>query len=95
MNAHDFRYDPSLVAPEFRAFFAALHAALGADYEIWVRVEDFGRKIEAAVVNRSTKIAVRLRVQQGLQTIRSVLAPADITTIRRHLTSNATEDLVL
>src|SRR5438067_1564369 len=87
MDSHDFRYDPGQVDPEFHSVFAALQAELGADYEIWVRVEDFERRIEAAVVNRSTKIAVRIRLQQGLLTIRSALTPAEIVTIRRHLTS--------
>jgi hypothetical protein len=95
MDRRDYLYAPSHVAPAFRPLFEYLQAALGARYEVWVRVEDFGRTLGAGVVNPSSKIAVYIRLQRGRQTIRKVLTPADIAAIRRHLTSNATQDLVL
>jgi len=95
MDAYDFRYDPSKVDPEFHAIFATLQAELGADYEIWGRVEDYGRMIEAAVVDRSRQIAVHIPLQRRLLTIRTALTPTDIASIRNHLTSDATEDFSL
>jgi hypothetical protein len=95
MKCGDYRYDPSKVTPELRPFFASLQAELGADYQIWVRVEDFERRISAGVVNPSRKLAARIPLQQGLVSLRTALTSADIAAIRRHLTSNATEDLVI
>lgn len=95
MECRDYLYDPSKVTPELRPLFAYLQAELGTDYEIWVRVEDFERRISAGVVNPSRKLVARIPLQQGLVTLRMALTSADIAAIRQHLTSNATEDLVI
>jgi hypothetical protein len=95
MDCRDYPYDPSKVTPELRPLFAYLQAELGAEYEIWVRVEDFERRISAGVVNPSLQLAARIPLQQGLVPLRNALTSADIAAIRQHLTSNATKDLVI
>jgi len=55
MDRRDYLYAPSHVAPAFRPLFEYLQAALGARYEVWVRVEDFGRTLGAGVVNPSSR----------------------------------------
>ncbi len=95
MECGYYLYAPGKVTPELRPLFAFLQAELGADYEIWVHVDDFKRRISAGVVNPSRKLAVRIPLQQGLITLRTALTSADIAAIRHHLTSNATKDLVI
>lgn len=87
-------YQPALVAPEFRQVFDQLQNELGREYEIWVRVEDFGRSVSAGIVNRS-KLAVIVSLRRGSQAIRNALDSSEIDRIRKYLISNATEDLVL
>jgi hypothetical protein len=95
MECGYYLYAPGKVTPELRPLFAFLQAELGADYQIWVHVEDFERRISAGVVNPSRNLAVRILLKQGLVTLHNALTSADIANIRRHLTSNATEDLVI
>jgi hypothetical protein len=83
------------VDPAFYPLFEYLSAQLGRDYKILVQVDDDGRKLNAVVVHPSRDIAVRIFLQYNLHTLRTKLTPADIATIRRHLTSNVTKDLVL
>jgi hypothetical protein len=70
-------------------------AELGAEYEIVARVKDYRRKITVGVVHRSHDLAVWIHLKRGSYTLRTELTPVEIARIRVHLTSNATQDLVL
>jgi hypothetical protein len=91
----DSLYKPSNVAPELRPRFDQLQNEFAEEYEIWVRVEDFGRSISAGIVNRPKAIAVTVPLRRGSQAIRNMLDPSEIDRIRNHLTSDAMEDLML
>lgn len=90
----DTPYKSEDVDAESRPIFEQLSAEFGATYQIWRRVEDFGRLVIAAVLNPSTQTAAKIIIRHGSQT-RSVLGSLEIQKIRRHLTSGTKEDLVL
>jgi hypothetical protein len=75
MECRDYLYDPSKVTPELRPLFAYLQAELGTDYEIWVRVEDFERRISAGVVNHhgSSRLAYPCNKDSSPSARRSLL----------------------
>ncbi len=91
----DYRYEPTKVDPAFSPLFEHLQAEFGADYQMWGRVEDDERWISAGVVNPTKHLAVLLPLKRGRLTGRKDLATADRAKMRGHLTSNATQDVVL
>jgi hypothetical protein len=72
-----------------------LKTEFGEEYGIWVRIEDFGRRISAGVVNPSTSVAATILLKQGLTNIRTAITATEIAKIRDHLASNAVDDLAL
>jgi ABC-type phosphate/phosphonate transport system substrate-binding protein len=93
--AVDSRYEPKNVPTELRPVFDQLQKELGRQFEIWVRIEDFGRRVTAGILNKSKSIAVTVPIAIGSRHIRTTLTAPDIDRIRSHLTSNATSDLAL
>ena len=89
-------YEPTNVAPEWRPLFDQLQIEFAAEkYEIWVRVEDWGRNVSAGIVNRPKLIAVVVPLRKGIRYIPSTLDSSEIERIRNHLISDATEDLLI
>lgn len=91
----DFPYDRSNEAPELLPIFEHLKAEFGEEYEIWVRVEDFGRRISAGIVNPSNSVAATILLKHGLTNKRMAITAAEIEKIRGYLTSNERDDLAL
>lgn len=91
----DSPYDTTNVTPELRPVFDQLQRELGTQYEIWVRVEDFGRSVTAGIVNRASSIAVTVPLTAAARRVRTVLEPSELDHIRKHLASAATKDLSL
>jgi hypothetical protein len=91
---NDTLYKPEDVDAESRPIFEQLRAEFGATYQIWRRVEDFGRLVTAAVLDPSTENAAKISIRRGTRT-RALLSSSEIKKIRKHLMSGAKEDLVL
>jgi hypothetical protein len=95
MDEHDDLNAYKQVDSEFGPLLEYLKAELGKEYTIFEQVKDYRRKQTVAVVHPTRDLAVRIRLKHGLHTRRAMLTPTDIATIRRHLTSDATQDLWL
>ena len=76
----DFPYERSNVDPELLPMFEHLKAEFGEEYGIWVRVEDFGRRISAGVVNSSNLVAATILLKHGLTNVRVAITAAEIET---------------
>ena len=92
---YDAIYKSEEVAPEFQPIFEQLCTEFGGTYEIWRRVEDFGRLPSAAVLNPSTQVAATIALRKGTRRRTTLLSPSEIQRIREHLASDAKEDLAL
>jgi hypothetical protein len=90
----DTLYKREEVDPESRPIFEQLRAEFGATYQVWRRVEDFGRLVSAGVVNPSTQTAAKITLRHGTQ-YRAPLSSAEAQKIREHLMSGVKQDLVL
>lgn len=88
-------YKSGEVAPEFQPIFAQLSEEFSGKYEIWRRVEDFGRCLSAAVLNPSTQVAAAIGLKKGTIKRTTLLSPSEILKIREHLASGLHEDLSL
>jgi len=79
---------------ESRPIFEQLRAEFGTVYQVWRRVEDFGRLVSAAVLDPSTLSAAEITIRHGIHA-RAPLSSSEIERIRKHLKSGARKDLVL
>ena len=87
----DSRYAANDVPTDVRHLFNQLRTEF-SEYEVWVRRENFGRTIFAAVVNRARSVAVTIPVvRPGFQRSKE-FEPIEIGRIRSHLEIGA-EDL--
>jgi len=91
----DSLYRPEEVDQELRPVFEQLAQEFSANYQVWRRVEDFGRFVSAAVLSPSSRVAVIVPLRTGLRSRSSLLTPSEIKKIREHLLSNSTNDLQL
>lgn len=91
---NDSLYKPEDVDAESKPIFEQLRAEFEGTYQIWRRVEDFGRLVGAGVLDPSTQSAAQIPIRRGTQT-RALLSSSEIQRIRRHLRSGAKKDLVL
>jgi hypothetical protein len=91
----DLAYDRSNAVPELLPIFDHLKAEFGEEYEIWVRIEDFGRRISAGIVNPSNSVAATILLKHGLTVRRVEITAEEIKTIRDHLISHEGADLAL
>lgn len=91
----DYIYRPDDVDDDLRPIFEQLSAEFGKEYEIWRRVEDFGRWQSAGVVNRATRTVAVVALRTGTHSRTRPLSPAELARIREHLVSGSTEDLRL
>lgn len=92
---YDAIYKSEEVEPEFHPIFEQLCTEFGSKYQIWRRVEDFGRWLIAGVVNPSTQVAATITLRQGTRRRTIPLSPSEIQRVREHLASGAQEDLAL
>jgi len=88
-------YKSEEVTPEFQPIFAQLATEFGGTYEIWRRVEDFGRWLSAAVLNPSTQVAAIISLKKGTRKRTTPLSSSEIQRMREHLALGAKEDLAL
>ena len=91
----DFVYKPEDVDAGVRPIFEQLRTEFGAVYEVWRRIENFGRWVSAAVVNRSTGTVAIIEIRAGNRLRTTPLDPSETQRIRSHLESNADLDLNL
>jgi hypothetical protein len=91
----DFPYQPNDVDDHQRPIFEQLRSEFPEPCEIWRRVEDFGRRKAAAVVNRATGTAAIIVLQTGLRLRTKRLSADELARIRGHLLSNSAADLEL
>jgi len=92
---YDAIYKSEEVPSEFHPIFEQLQREFGSKCEIWRRVENFGRKLFAGVLNPSTEVAVTVLLRDGSRKRASSLSSTEIQRIREHLASTAKDDLVL
>jgi len=88
-------YNPKDVDTKSRALFEQLVAEFPPPYQVWRRVEDFGRREIAAVIDPLTKMGVTVTMRHGTLARPHLLNAAEIQKIRKHFKSHATKDLVL
>jgi hypothetical protein len=88
-------YKPQDVDIKSRPIFDQLVAAFPAPYQVWRRVEDFGRRETAAVIDPSTMRAATVTIRNGTLARPDLLNAAEIQKIHKHFKSHATKDLVL
>jgi hypothetical protein len=86
-------YKSEEVKPEFQPIFEQFCTEFGSKCQIWKRVEDFGRRLVAGVVNPSTQVAATITLQQGTRRRTISLSPSEIQRVREHFASDAQEDL--
>lgn len=91
----DSLYRPEEVDQDLRPIFDQLAQEFGAKYQVWRRVENFGRFVSAAVLSPSSQAAVIIPLRTGLRSRTSLLTPSEIRRIGEHLWSNSTNDLQL
>lgn len=91
----DYPYRPEDVDDDLRPIFEQLGAEFGKEYEIWRRVEDFGRWKSAGIVNRATRTVAVVALQTGTHSRTKPLSATELAQIRKHLASGSTEDLRL
>ena len=92
---YDVIYKSEDVDTEFQPIFQQLCTEFAGKYEIWRRVENFGRWLSAGVLNPSTQVAAIISLQKGNQRRTKLLSLQEIQRIREHLGSDAHEDLAL
>ncbi len=92
---YDAIYKSEDVDPEFQPIFEQLCTEFASKYQIWRRVEDFGRWLSAGVLNPSTRVAATIALRKETRRRTTLLSPTEIQRIREHLTSDAREDLTL
>jgi hypothetical protein len=91
---YDTLYKPEDVDAESKPIFEQLLTEFGGKYQVWRRVEDFGRLETAAVLDPSTQVAARITIRHGTPA-RPLLNSAEIQKIHKHLKSRAKKDLIL
>lgn len=82
---------------QYKPYFEKLVYEFGADCDIYVRKEDFGRMLAAGVVNRfpQQQVAVTIYLKYGALPISNPLNPSVIERVKNHFKSSSSEDLVL
>jgi hypothetical protein len=88
-------YKPKDVDTKSRPIFEQLVAEFPAPYQVWRRVEDFGRREIAAVIDPSTKMGATVTIRHGTLARPDLLNAAELQKIHKHFKSHATKDLVL
>lgn len=91
----DYIYQRGEVDDDLRPIFEQLSSEFGKEYEIWRRVEDFGRWKSAGIVNRATPTVVVVALRTSTHSRTKPLCTAELARIREHLVSGTTEDLRL
>lgn len=76
-----------------RELVKSLSREIGQEFELWIRIADFGRKISVGILN-SQRAAVILEVARSGR-VRSEVNDQILNRIRSHLRSTSNEDLSL
>ena len=79
--------------PKLQLVIDKLHHEIGSEFQLWIRVEDFARRISVGVLN-ARSIAVTLVVARSGRVCREIDSQV-VDKIRGHLRSSAEEDLTL
>jgi hypothetical protein len=88
-------YKPEEVDIKSRPIFEQLVAEFPAPYQVWRRVEDFGRRETIAVIDPSTKRGATVTIRNGTLARPGLLNADEIQKIHKHFKSGATKDLAL
>ncbi len=88
-------YKSEDVNPEHRSIFDQLESEFGTNYQIWSRVEDFGRWVSAGVLNPKTNIAVTITLRGKGDERTSLLSSSEIKKIKDHFDGGVQKDLEL
>ena len=96
----DKRYDSNKLSREempLKQDFEYLKREFGNDYDIFVRNEDFGRRLAAGIVERVSEAprAVTIYLQYGSRPFENALNADVIKKAKEHLISSCPGDLVL
>jgi hypothetical protein len=91
----DFRYPNGVeeLRDPLRVLVDKLHREIGQEFELWIRIEDFARRISVGVLN-SQRSAVILVVARCGRVCREIDSQV-FDSIRAHLRSASNEDLTL
>ena len=82
-------YERANVDEQFWPIFEQLKQEFGSPYEVWVRKEDFGLSIEAAVVDRAAGIPAKIPLMTKTMTRTTLLTPSEIQALRTQLQHRA------
>jgi hypothetical protein len=93
---HDDVYNPDNVPPECREIFEQIKREFPPPYEVWRRTTGLGQGLYAAVLDKTSNVAVVVpvlteKVKRSVQP----LSREDLERIRAHFVSGASEDLTL
>ncbi len=91
----DFLYKPEDVDSELRPIFEQLCKEFGTTCQVWRRVEDFGRRISAGVVDNSTMAAAIILLRTSTRTLKTELIQREVDQIQKHFASGTGGNLTL
>ena len=90
----DLPYTEALVPSAHRPLFEQLRNEL-PEFELWVRLEDFGRWLSVGVINRATGVAVTIPVSRAGRVRTLPFQSDELLKIRDHLNDRGAKDLEL
>ena len=83
----DAPYRPEDVDPEVRPVFEQLRMEFEAEYEVRTRVDNFGRWLDAGIVNRARRVVAEVEVMRGRRTRTAPLSASQLRRIRGYLSA--------
>ena len=91
----DMIYRPEYINPIFRPILEQLCDEFGDAYQVWTRVENFGRGLIAKVVDPETQATVTIDLCKEKQTRIAKLNRAEIRRIHEYIDSDTSQYLPL
>ena len=85
----DMIYRPEYINPLFRPILEQLCDEFGDAYQVWTRVENFGRCLIAQVIDPETRVTVTIDLRKEAQTRIAKLNRAEIRRIHEYFNSDA------
>lgn len=89
----DYLYKSEEVDDDVRPIFNQLVREFGGQYQIWRRVEDFGRRLSAGILDPSSLNAATITLRSTKTKKRKeLLGGSELQQIREHLSSSVSRD---
>ncbi len=85
----DMIYRPEYINPIFRPIFEQLSDEFGDAYQVWTCVGNFGRCLNAEIVDPETRATVTISLRKETTTRTAKLNKAQIRRIHEYLNSDA------